>query len=63
MMLGPAFKGQIVVMESLSSLPSGKTLPDITPSEAPKIPDGLRQRFKPFGWGKPACVVKTKLNK
>ena len=53
MMLGPAFKGQVVIMESLSLPPSSsQSLPEMKQSEAPKMPEGLRQRFKPFGCGK-----------
>eukprot|EP00057_Strongylocentrotus_purpuratus_P007821 XP_011662295.1 PREDICTED: DNA-directed RNA polymerase I subunit RPA34 [Strongylocentrotus purpuratus] len=51
---GPAFKGQVVIMESLSLPPSSsQSLPEMKQSEAPKMPEGLRQRFKPFGCEKP----------
>lgn len=50
---GPAFRGQIIIMESLNSQSSLPELPDIKPSQAPKMPEGLRQRFKPYGSDEP----------
>ncbi|XP_041458801.1 DNA-directed RNA polymerase I subunit RPA34-like isoform X2 [Lytechinus variegatus] len=57
---GPAFKGQIVIMESPSLPPSNQSLPEIKQSEAPKMPEGLIQRFKPFGWEKLSSPMKKK---
>lgn len=47
--LGPSFKGQIHVMQSLE-------VPELPPIAVPepivhKVPDGLFPRFQPFGSG------------
>ncbi|XP_063405152.1 uncharacterized protein LOC134688388 [Mytilus trossulus] len=56
--LGPKFKGQIHVMQSLE-------IPDLPPIKIPepivhKIPEGLIPRFEPFGSGEPLKLGKRK---
>ncbi|XP_071484763.1 DNA-directed RNA polymerase I subunit RPA34-like [Diadema antillarum] len=50
----PAFRGQVTIMET-PTLPPSDGAPDIEASKAPEMPRGLRQRFRPFGWGEDIC--------
>ncbi|XP_048837949.1 CD3e molecule, epsilon associated protein [Brienomyrus brachyistius] len=50
---GPAISGLINICEDSGDILSNQMIMPLPASPAPRIPEGLKQRFTPFGWASP----------